>query len=201
MRRPKRLYDARVCRRCFSSFANRRQCAYVVDTIFYGLALWVVLFGVGTSLAVFSPPEHVVVPLMLGLMALLYVGYPLMFLGKDGLWSPGRKMFGLIVVHQASGVRIGFWRSVLRNLVLVIPFMPLYVAFDLVTGKRLGDGWANTRVVWKRYENHPLFTGLPACAVCNYDLTGNTTGVCPECGTPIAIKRWQVPTPPIQQAA
>ena len=26
----------------------------------------------------------------------------------------------------------------------------------------------------------------PRCDRCRYDLTGNTTGVCPECGTPIS---------------
>jgi hypothetical protein len=27
------------------------------------------------------------------------------------------------------------------------------------------------------------------CSICNYNLTGNTSGICPECGTPIAEKR------------
>jgi hypothetical protein len=27
---------------------------------------------------------------------------------------------------------------------------------------------------------------IGCCAVCTYDLTGNTSGVCPECGTPVA---------------
>lgn len=27
--------------------------------------------------------------------------------------------------------------------------------------------------------------GLPTCIQCGYDLTGNTSGVCPECGDPI----------------
>ena len=28
--------------------------------------------------------------------------------------------------------------------------------------------------------------GGPGCLACGYDLTGNTSGVCPECGTPVA---------------
>ncbi|MCP3902337.1 MAG: hypothetical protein GY715_01770 [Planctomycetes bacterium] len=84
----------------------------------------------------------------------------------------------------------------LRNLPLLIPLAPLFIAFSLLKGKRLGDGWANTRVVWNKYEHHPLFTGLPACAECSYDLTGNTTGVCPECGTPIAVNAATMAPPP-----
>jgi hypothetical protein len=30
----------------------------------------------------------------------------------------------------------------------------------------------------------PVVRG-PSCAACGYDLTGNTSGVCPECGTAI----------------
>jgi hypothetical protein len=29
---------------------------------------------------------------------------------------------------------------------------------------------------------------LGKCAACSYDLTGNTSGVCPECGRPVAGK-------------
>lgn len=39
-----------------------------------------------------------------------------------------------------------------------------------------------------------IFRGRPrrrpgVCASCGYDLTGNTSGVCPECGTPTAERR------------
>ena len=27
--------------------------------------------------------------------------------------------------------------------------------------------------------------GIPICVQCHYNLTGNTSGTCPECGTPI----------------
>ena len=55
----------------------------------------------------------------------------------------------------------------------------------LQKGHRLGDGWANSKVVLKRCADHPVFTGLAACARCEFDLTGNVTGVCPECGRPV----------------
>lgn len=30
-----------------------------------------------------------------------------------------------------------------------------------------------------------MLPGLGECVICRYKLTGNTSGVCPECGTPI----------------
>ena len=33
-------------------------------------------------------------------------------------------------------------------------------------------------------RGHGSFASDRVCAVCGYDLTGNTSGVCPECGTP-----------------
>jgi hypothetical protein len=30
---------------------------------------------------------------------------------------------------------------------------------------------------------------MPSCHRCGYDLTGNTSGTCPECGTPVSSRR------------
>jgi hypothetical protein len=42
-------------------------------------------------------------------------------------------------------------------------------------------------VIRRKHAGHPVFTGLPAdtCTRCAYDLTGNATGICSECGTPV----------------
>lgn len=37
------------------------------------------------------------------------------------------------------------------------------------------------------------------CAICDYDLTGNTSGTCPECGTTIAAKRSPGASKPVVQ--
>jgi hypothetical protein len=37
--------------------------------------------------------------------------------------------------------------------------------------------------IWRRWP-HRMHTH-PICDICDYDLTGNTSGVCPECGTPV----------------
>jgi predicted amidophosphoribosyltransferase len=41
-------------------------------------------------------------------------------------------------------------------------------------------------------------TDVPECASCGYNLTGNQSGICPECGTrvPYALWRRRYPPPP-----
>jgi hypothetical protein len=38
--------------------------------------------------------------------------------------------------------------------------------------------------------------GVPICIPCGYDLTGNVSGKCPECGTPIESEAAQAKHPP-----
>ena len=39
-----------------------------------------------------------------------------------------------------------------------------------------------TAILWSRHRNRPM----PGCCTkCRYDLTGNESGICPECGTEI----------------
>jgi predicted Zn-ribbon and HTH transcriptional regulator len=35
------------------------------------------------------------------------------------------------------------------------------------------------RILWRELKNH----GIPCCTSCGYDLTGNVSGACPECGS------------------
>ncbi len=99
--------------------------------------------------------------------------------------SPGKGVSGVRVVDRDTFEPIGIVGSLKRNLPILIPVMPIVIAFLLQKGYRVGDGWANSKVIWKKYANHPVFTGLYACQRCQFDLTGNVSGVCPECGTPI----------------
>ncbi len=53
--------------------------------------------------------------------------------------------------------------------------------FSLWYGVALGLLYPTWRIliwVWRRWRRRDY----PACSRCRYDLTGNTTGVCPECG-------------------
>jgi hypothetical protein len=40
-------------------------------------------------------------------------------------------------------------------------------------------GWAIWRIKYRKYRECSI------CSTCGYDLTGNVSGICPECGTPI----------------
>jgi hypothetical protein len=55
---------------------------------------------------------------------------------------------------------------------LAIPLWPLIVAVAA----------AGTVLSWRRRPR------AGHCAACGYDLTGNTSGICPECGVPIETK-------------
>jgi len=44
--------------------------------------------------------------------------------------------------------------------------------------------WAGVIVMIVR-PPRPKPLGVPVCASCSYNLTGNVSGICPECGTPL----------------
>lgn len=53
-------------------------------------------------------------------------------------------------------------------------FIPLWIPLVLVA--------AATGLLW--WLDRPPRCGVPSCVVCGYDLTGNVSGACPECGQP-----------------
>ena len=201
-RKLKPLNGVLVCPKCRNGFANRRQAAYIVDFVLLNVVSRVPfhLAGVaGSSEALLDLPpligQRIGAPLigpppMMGdiVPILLCWVLTLAFYLKDGFGgqSPGKALFGVQVVDSYSCDPIGFWASFKRNLVLIVPFAPPMVAFTLLKGPRWGDGWARTTVIWKKYRHHPVFDprGI-VCMKCGYDLTGNVSGRCPECFTPI----------------
>jgi hypothetical protein len=60
-----------------------------------------------------------------------------------------------------------------------VPYWKL-VTVLLYFGARSWVPWHVFAIRQRRGENE--------CATCGYNLTGNTSGVCPECGTPVAQK-------------
>ncbi|HXZ26689.1 MAG TPA: RDD family protein [Terriglobales bacterium] len=85
-------------------------------------------------------------------------------IAKDGFsgYSPMKYVMGLRVIDSVTGRPAGFLAAFKRNLALNIPFMPLYVLFQLMgrDGTRVGDGWAGTKVVWKKYADLDPFLPL-----------------------------------------
>jgi uncharacterized RDD family membrane protein YckC len=151
-KKAKLLYGHLVCRKCWYNFATRRQLAYAVDAILWEVCLGIV--GIVFGLAELS--DNVI----RGLSLPMVLAFPLAFCLKDGFSgsSPGKAMMGVQVVDKTTGAPIGFGASFKRNLPLLIPFMPFIVCFQLSAGNRIGDGWANTRVIWKKYRDKAPFT-------------------------------------------
>jgi uncharacterized RDD family membrane protein YckC/ribosomal protein S27AE len=152
-KKAKMLYGQWVCGKCRDSFTNRRVFAWIVDVVLFRLAM----IPIGAGIVAVLPDNAPRLIVMLCVIPFL-----LIFCMKDGFtgYSPGKALMGVQVVDARTGRPISFAPSFLRNLPLLIPLMPLIVAFDLMKGKRIGDGWAKTRVIWKIYANRPPFAGL-----------------------------------------
>ncbi|MCZ6836833.1 MAG: RDD family protein [Planctomycetota bacterium] len=199
MRKPLKLYGVPICRKCYYRFASNRQAAYVLDWIAWALITIVIVIGFDKAMISLQVSIG-----MIDILEFLFYWFllPLVFFCKDGFagHSLGKLICGVRVLHRETFEPIGFVPSLKRNLPLLVPFMPLIIAFLLQKGYRLGDGWAKTKVIWKKYAKHPVFTGLLACEHCHYDLTGNETGICSECGHAISsINQQQLgKIPPIQ---
>lgn len=149
----RKLYDVWVCRRCGNGQINRRHFAYVLDVLIMYVAI---LFVLGFLAGIVGAVGRADVS---GIAAVMpYVAWGL-FLLKDGFngHSLGKSMLGLQVIDVDSGQGAGFGASFKRNLPLLIPVVPLIVAIQLNRGPRWGDGWANTRVVWKKYRGRGPF--------------------------------------------
>lgn len=197
----KTLYDVKVCKKCRNGFANRRQAAYVVDILLYMLAatlLFVVAVSLQSSLSGAGAGLRVVTtaaprsPAVAILMTLLqWVVLPFIFLLKDSFngYSPGKRLFGVRVVDSVSRIPIGPRQSIRRNLLLWIPYIGFICAvLTMMRGQRWGDKWANTMVIWEKHQHRVPFSPEGRyCRQCGYDLTGNVSGRCSECGLPIAL--------------
>lgn len=95
-------------------------------------------------------------------------------------------MMGVTVVDEETYEPTNAVRSFKRNILLMIPFAALVVAFQMAKGKRYGDGLAKTRVIWNKYRHRfPFDNRGYVCRLCGYDLRGNVSGKCSECGTEV----------------
>ena len=150
--RARLVYAHWICRRCSNGLANRRQLAWLLDLV----PLWVVMFILGA--AVGSLGGWDAVGAAGGLAAVPWLAY-VVWLLKDGFdgHSLGKRAMGLQVVDAGTGRGAGFGASFRRNLPMLIPFAPLVAAFQMTRGTRLGDGWANTRVIWKKHRGRGPF--------------------------------------------
>ena len=183
----KPLNGVSVCKQCCHRFASRRQFAWAIDHLIFTM---ISAFTTVGFLLVMSTGYRDLISLVrnpkfeIGMFAysnLLWLG----FLIKDGFAgrSPGKVICGLHVIDITTRQRISFGASFKRNLATYIPLSTLIMAVQLLKGPRWGDHWANTMVVWTRYVHClPFDQRGVLCSKCGYDLTGNLSGRCPECG-------------------
>ncbi len=149
------LYGQLVCRKCYYSFANRRQLAYFLDLLVYYGILLIAGVIVGGVMGASGSSESAIqgAASLLGWILLPVLICKDCFSGQ----SAGKAMCGVKVIDQTTGEPGGIGSSFKRNLPLVIPFVPLIIAFQLCKGHRTGDGWSNTKVIWKKYATNPIF--------------------------------------------
>lgn len=164
----KRLYGYYVCDKCHSDFAMKRAFAYIVDMTLWSvvcLPLTIFIFILsGISGAIVGAATHndnSGANMAVLVFFLCIFGAMFLVLGMDGFkgHSPAKAMFGLQVIDERTGRPANFWDSFQRNLPLAIPFMPLYAGYQIFQfdGRRLGDGWSRTKVIWKQYRNKAPF--------------------------------------------
>ena len=151
----KLLFGQPVHGSCSNGFNLRRQVAYVLDCV-----LWFVLLMV--VLRVLIGPSGDPGPTLS--KALLVFGFEIfmaaLFLARDGAvgTSPGKWVTGLQVVDVRSGAPIGVEQSIRRNLILLVPLMPLVLVFQMRGGPRWGDASARTRVVIRSQQTARAFS-------------------------------------------
>lgn len=199
----KKLFDVPVCKKCLYKFANRRQIAYLVDLALFFFASF--LFGTVVGLlfpeAVDNTRSNPAVDIFWFVLG--WVVFPFFFTFKDGVRgrSPGKWITGIHVVDQITRQPISFGQSCKRNLVTIIPIAPLILAFTLSKGRRAGDSWARTEVTWNKFQYQiPFDRRGVVCVGCGYDLTGNVSARCPECGLAVKTPLMR-PAPVVPSAA
>jgi uncharacterized RDD family membrane protein YckC len=149
-----------VCKRCWGKYINRRQCAGAIDYI----VLRMLIVSVGLAGITWSATSPVIanqggqgyyfrIDFVTLFLSMLLLTPKDAFAGR----SPGKWLLGLRVVDRDTAKPISLLQSIERNLPLVIPFAPLIAAIQINKGPRLGDGWANTKVIWTKYANNLVF--------------------------------------------
>ncbi|MBI3837148.1 MAG: RDD family protein [Planctomycetia bacterium] len=160
MNRKSLLYGYNVCKRCRNGFANRRQIAYFID----GIVAFVLQILAGVVLGILLGITGLTSETSVGIVDwFLFAFFFVALLAKDGFsgMSPGKALMGVRAVDRTTGVPIGFGASIVRNLPTAIPVVPLIVGLQLINGPRWGDRWAGTKVIWRKYADSPIFTGVP----------------------------------------
>ena len=105
---------------------------------------------------------------------------------------PGRRVCGSWAGYACvlSAIAMGAVEIILRRFGENVFGWNLLLEFACFSSVTVAGIWVFTRmrpgdVSPSRRWKHRKRQGNTACTVCGYDLTGNTSGVCPECGTEV----------------
>lgn len=134
---------------------------------------------------------------LLGLLILFYIGsaLSLSFTALFGLLTDMRRlarfaawlMFvqALLFLGMVTPVMLPafFSPAVFRSVNALIQLMSLLVNLAICVIPLLVLGWLTLRLSGKKRVRRLRF---PRCHKCGYNLRGNVSGICPECGRPLA---------------
>src|SRR4051812_18727141 len=157
----KEIYGHPVCKKCFYAFANRRQLGYLIDALLFLIPSYALGYMIGLAIVAMGVTDRILFACVAAVATLPIV---CLFLMKDGFRgrSLGRLATDTIVLDEHTGQPIGFVQSFKRNLVLMVGQIPIVggfaslvviivIAVQVAKGYRIGDRFAQTKVIWKRY--------------------------------------------------
>jgi uncharacterized RDD family membrane protein YckC len=152
------IYDHLACQRCWKAFVNRRTLAYAIDLALLWLGTTSLMFLLSVLVSAAGPVTGTVAE---AVSFTAWIGGLALFVARDALLegrSPGKALTGLAVVERVGGRPIGVAASVRRNLVMLVPLVPLLAASQIQRGgTRWGDRWAGTRVIWTAHADRLPF--------------------------------------------
>ncbi len=141
-----------------------RFVAFFLDTVLQFLLIILVLVGMSIGQMDIQSINYLdpwIVAVGILLVFLIFFGYFIFFEMLTNGQSPGKKIMKLRVLKQ-NGEPVGFWESLLRNILRMADFLPalnlIGTILILFTDKykRVGDFAANTIVVKAKKDEQPV---------------------------------------------
>ena len=95
--------------------------------------------------------------------------------------GPRTHVAALLCVVGATGMFV-LWDKLVESIPSDWSLYPLFMLNLIGFGFAI---WFTRRDIRRRLREQLVKKGIPVCITCGYNLTGNESGVCPECGTEI----------------
>jgi len=95
--------------------------------------------------------------------------------------GPRTRVAAILVVVGPTGLFI-LWDKLVASIPSSWSLYLMLMLYLLGLGAAI---WFTRRGIRRRLREQLAKKGVPVCIPCGYNLTGNESGVCPECGTPM----------------